>query len=55
MLHNKAKVLQDNTDEYDEPLKPNEHIFQIVEEQEYMAEMEELRRMQHEIEERRRA
>ena len=55
MLHNKAKVLQDNTDEYDEPLKPNEDIFQIVEEQEYMAEMEELRRMQHEIEERRRA
>ena len=55
MLHDKAKFLQNNTDEYDEPIKPDLDVFQMIEEQEYMAEMEELRRMQHEIEERRRA
>lgn len=45
MLASKAKTVQDNTDEYEEPQKPALQIFQIVEEQEYLAEMEELRRI----------
>ena len=32
MLHNKAKLAQDNTDEPEEPGKPDYDIFQIVEE-----------------------
>ena len=46
LLAAKAKKVQDNTDEIDEPSKPDYQIFHIVEEQEYQAEMEELRKIQ---------
>ena len=55
LLHMKAQYAQDNTDEVDEPQKPDYQIFRVIEEQEHLAEMEELRRIQAEIEERRRA
>lgn len=55
LLFEKSKQVQDNTDEYEEPRKPDYDIFQIVEEREHLAEMEELRRIQEEIDERRRA
>lgn len=55
MLHNKAKLAQDNTDEPEEPWKADYDIFRIVEEQEHNAQMNELRKIQKEIEERRRA
>ena len=31
LLHAKAKLISDNTDEYDEPQKPDYQIFQIIE------------------------
>ena len=30
MLHDKAKFLQNNTDEYDEPIKPDLDVFQMI-------------------------
>ena len=55
MLHEKVKFAQDNTDDPQEPWRPDYDIFQVVEEEELNREMEEIRKIQKEIEERRRA